>query len=172
MKIRWRGPWEGWWRSESGEVRESSAARSLPVQQRMALLLITGDHALRESLIVLGVVRGWDVCWAVSDDEAIAILGRRPVPLVICDEEAPGDWRDIVRRIAFLPRSTCVLLASRFCDEALKREANRHFAYDVIAKPLNWEEVTNRVLFAWSWYTSGCASWWGPPGTTRALHSS
>ena len=128
----------------------------------MALLLIAQDGAFRESLEVLGIVRLWDVYWAWSCDEAIDLLKRRLIPLVICDEEVPEGWRTVVERIASLPQSTCVLLASRFCDEALRREARRCYAYDVIAKPFNWEEVTDRVLFAWAWYTSSIESWWSP----------
>lgn len=148
---------------------EPTAASVRSTQYRMAVLLVTRNYTLRESLGVLGVVKGWEVCWASSCDEAIDALELRPIPLVICDEEAPEGWRTIVQRIAFLPQSTCVLLASRFCDETLKREARRYHAYDVIARPFNWEEVADRVLFAWSWYTSGCASWWVPNAEDRVL---
>lgn len=142
-------------------------AGSIP--HRMAVLLIARDYSLRESLGLIGIVNRWDVCWAWSFDEAIEILKRRPIPLVICDEEAPEGWRTIVDRIVDLPVSTCVILASRFSDEALKLEARRCHAYDVIAKPFDWEEVRDRVLFAWAWYTSGCASWWSPNANDTVL---
>ena len=148
---------------------EPMAANAGSMPHRMAVLLIGRDYSLRESLGVIGILNRWDVCWAWSCGEAIDNLKLRSIPLVICDEGAPDGWRNIVERIADLPLSTCVILASRFSDEALKREARRCHAYDVIAKPLNWEEVRDRGLFAWAWYTSGCASWWSPNADDRVL---
>ena len=137
--------------------------RSPPNKESIALLLITQDDALRHSLCALGHVYRWEVICATTRDDAMAILKKRQMPLVICDEEAPEDWRKTVRTIAFLPQSTCILLASRASSDALQRELGRHHGYNVIAKPLRFQEVADRVSFAWAWYTSGCASWWGPP---------
>jgi DNA-binding response OmpR family regulator len=144
-------------------TQPSSGDRSRPNKESIALLLITQDDALRHSLCALGHVYRWEVISATTRDEAIAILKQRQMPLVICDEEAPEDWRKTVRTIAFLPQSTCILLASRSSSVALQRELGRHHGYNVIAKPLRFQEVADRVSFAWAWYTSGCASWWGPP---------
>lgn len=169
MMLTWRRLRKVWVDPILRNGSQPTAAGAESMQHRMAVLLVAQNGSLRESLGVLGAVRRWDVCWAWSCDEAADILKRRPIPLVICDEEAPEGWRTIVERIASLPQSTCVLLASRFCDEALRREARRCHAYDVIAKPFNWEEVTDRVLFAWAWYTSCCESWWGPSADDRVL---
>ena len=146
-----------------GGARRPSGERLRPNRDSIALLLITQDDSLRDSLCALGHVYRWEVISSASRDEAIEILKQRQMPLVICDEEAPEDWRKTVRTIAFLPQSTCILLASRTSGEALQRELGRHHGYNVIAKPLRFQEVADRVSFAWAWYKSGCASWWGPP---------
>jgi DNA-binding NtrC family response regulator len=143
--------------------------RSQPSQEGIVLLLITQDDSLRHSLHALGHVYRWEVISVPTRDEAIAVLRQRQIPLVICDEEAPEDWRKTATSIAFLPQSTCILLASRTSGDSLVREVGRHHAYDVIAKPLRFEEVADRVSFAWTWYKSGCASWWGPPRTSAFL---
>jgi len=162
-----RRVWESFeWRKRSIPAE----GRGEPIHNRMAVLLVARNYSLRESLDVLGAVNGWDVFWAISCDEAIDTLKRRPVPLVICDEEAPEGWRKIVECIDLLPQPSCVLLASRFCDDALRAEATRCHAYDVIANPFSWEEVTDHVLFAWAWYTSGCEAWWGSNADRRALN--
>jgi hypothetical protein len=140
-----------------------AADRSQANRDQIVLLLITQDRFLRQSLYTLGHVYRWEVISVPTRDEAIAVLRQRQIPLVICDEEAPEDWRKTVRAIAFLPQSTCILLASRASGDSLVREVGRHHGYDVIAKPLCFEEVADRVSFAWTWYKSGCASWWGPP---------
>ena len=163
---RWQGVWED---LTSRMFVEPTAANAGSQPHRMVVLLIGRDYSLRESLGMVGILNRWDVCWARSCGEAIDILGLRSIPLVICDEEAPEGWRNIVERIVDLPLSTCVILASRFRDESLKLEARRCHVYDVIAKPLDWEEVRDCGLFAWAWYTSGCASWWSPNADDRVL---
>lgn len=134
--------------------------------ESIVLLLITQDDSLRQSLCALGHVYGWEVISAATRDEAITILRQRQMPLVICDEDVPEEWRKTVRTIAFLPQSTCILLASRTCSDSLVKEVRKHHGYDAIAKPLHFQEVADRVSFAWAWYKSGCASWWGPPSTS------
>lgn len=136
---------------------------------RMTVLLVARNYSLRESLGLIGVMNKWDVRWAMSYDEAIDILTQQPIPLVICDEEVREGWRPIVERIAIPPLSTCVLLASRFCDDALRREAPRCHAYDVIAKSFSWEEVSDQALFTLAWHSSGCAPWWGPSADCQLL---
>lgn len=166
-------PWkrlQGVWEDLTSRIFAKPAAAYAGCEpRRMAVLLIARDYHLRESLGMVGILNRWDVCWARSCGEAIDILTLRSIPLVICDEEAPEGWRTIVERIVDLPLSTCVILASRFSDESLKLEARRCHAYDVIAKPLDWEEVRDCGLFAWAWYTSGCASWWSPNADDRVL---
>lgn len=146
-----------------GVARRRAGERPRAKQESIAVLLVSQDDSLRHSLFALGHVYRWEVLSAATRDEAVAILRQRQIPLVICDEAAPEDWRKTVRTIAFLPQSTCILLASAASSDELQRELGRHHGYNVIAKPLRFQEVADRVSFAWSWYKSGCASWWGPP---------
>lgn len=146
----------------TGERRQHS-------QERISILLVTQDDSLRQSLFALGHVYKWEVISAATREAAIQILSTRQMPLVICDEDAPEDWRKTVKVMAFLPQSTCILLASRAIGEALQREVRKHHGYDAIAKPFRFQEVADRVAFAWSWYKSGCASWWGPPLDTTLV---
>lgn len=140
-----------------------------PREEPIAVLLIAQSQSLRASLYALGHVYRWEVISAETRDEAIAILKHRQIPLVICDEDAPEDWRKTVRAIAFLPQPICILLASCKSDDSLLREVGRHHGYDVIAKPLRYVEVADRVSFAWKWYKSGSASWWGPPRVSTLI---
>ncbi len=167
---RWKNLKTAWANLIRLKVAGQSACRSVPPREEgIVVLLITQAPSLRYSLYALGHVYRWEVISAATRDEAIAILKHRQIPVVICDEDAPEDWRKTVRAIAFLPQSTCILLASRKSDNSLLREVGRHHGYDVIAKPLRYEEVADRVSFAWTWYKSGCASWWGPPRVSTLL---
>jgi len=137
--------------------------RSQRQQESISVLLVSQDEALRHSLCALGHVYRWEILTATTREMAIEILKLRQMPLVICDEDAPEDWKKTIRSIAFLPQSTCILLASHNAGEVLQKEVRKHHGYDAIAKPLRFQEVADRVSFAWAWYKSGCASWWGPP---------
>lgn len=167
--LTWKNLRRAWGELTLRSLSEPAVADADFRPHRMTVLLVARDYSLRETLGVIGAINKWDVRWARSSSEAIDILGQQPIPLVICDEELQEGWRPTVKRIASLSLSACVLLASRFSDEALRREARRCYAYDVIAKPFNWEEVSDQVLFAWAWYTSGCAPWWGPNADCQAL---
>ncbi len=157
LKAAWTGL------ARHKDASQPARASATTSEERIAVLLITQAQSLRYSLYALGHVYRWEVISAATRDEAIAILKHRQIPVVICDEDAPEDWRKSVRAIAFLPQPTCILLASRTSSDSLLREVGRYHGYDVIAKPLRFEEVADRVSFAWTWYKSGCASWWGPP---------
>ncbi len=147
-------------------VSDRSEDKSL---ERVVLLLITQDEHLSQSLWDLGHVYRWEVVTAATCEAAVTILTQRQIPLVICDEDTPQEWRRTVRTIAFLPQSTCILLASQNWGEPLAKEVRKHHGYDAIAKPLRFQEVADRVSFAWAWYQSGCASWWGPTSTSAMV---
>jgi two-component system response regulator FlrC len=128
--------------------------------EQMSVLIITQNTADRDSLRSIGALHGWQVLSAESCDEAIARLKERSVPLVICDQDIPGSWRDTIARIAFLPQPICILLASRVIDEYLLREVIHHHGYDVIVKPFRAEDLIRSLTFAWTWHRSAFARWW------------
>jgi DNA-binding NtrC family response regulator len=95
---------------------------------------------------------GWRISIVDSSSAAIASLNDQPTPLVICDRDLAGEgWRDVLAKIAAVPRAVCVLLASGVVDDYLWNDVIRHHGYDVVAKPFQPEELHRVVTFAWSW---------------------
>jgi hypothetical protein len=139
-----------------GAARAPSAA--LPAEpaggrgQTVALLAVTRDAAQSAALRLVADANGWTLALAPSADDAARCLGSGPSVVVIVDRDLPGDdWRRTLPRLAALPRTACVLLASTVADEYLWQEVNRHGGHDILPKPLRRDEVVRAVTFAWSW---------------------
>lgn len=82
--------------------------------------------------------------------EALALLRRGPVPVVICDCSLPdGHWTDIIKMIAELPAPPLVIVSSRLADDRLWAEVMGSGGYDVLEKPFNHAELVRVVSLAW-----------------------
>ena len=144
----------------------ASTEESVKVNNNVMLLAITHVREDQEALRQIAAGFGWDISIVDSSERAIALLRRHPVPLVICDRDLPGEnWREALARIASLPQSICVLLASGVVDEYLWNEVVQNHGYDVVTKPFRKDDVKRAVTFAWSW--SGWASGRGAEAGTK-----
>ena len=94
---------------------------------------------------------GWSVSIVNTPAEAMARLQTEQVTAAICDQDlGEEDWRAVMYRIATLPRSPCVLLASRVMDQYLWNEVILNRGYDVVSKPFQSDELRRVVAFALS----------------------
>jgi DNA-binding NtrC family response regulator len=92
----------------------------------------------------------WTVVAAATVASALSVLRETPIPIVISDSEiASGTWRDLLDQISLLPDPPLLIVTSRLADERLWAEAVNLGAWDVLAKPLDTEEVIRIVSFAW-----------------------
>lgn len=80
--------------------------------------------------------------WARSADEAIGILERTPIAVVICEQQLPdGDWRVILEATQAMPDPPLLVVASRSADDGLWAEVLNCCGFDVLAKPFRRDEV-------------------------------
>ncbi len=80
----------------------------------------------------------------------ISFLKTRKTPLVLCESDlGAATWRDFWAQAAALPDPPCLIVTSRLADESLWAEALSLGAYDVLAKPLQPEEVVRALSQAW-----------------------
>lgn len=92
----------------------------------------------------------WTLLESKSCTEAIVVLQRGPVPVVICDHTLPdGDWKDLLQGTAGLPMPPLVIVASRLADDRLWSEVMNSGAFDVLEKPFNHSELVRVVSLAW-----------------------
>jgi DNA-binding NtrC family response regulator len=70
--------------------------------------------------------------------------------LVVCERAlADCDWRDVLEIAASSPNPPPVIVTSRIADEYLCAEVINLGGFDVLAKPLDEQEVGRVLNFAW-----------------------
>jgi DNA-binding response OmpR family regulator len=80
--------------------------------------------------------------------EARAFLDDTPVGVVISERELPeGGWREMLDDLLDRAEPPAFIVTSRLADEMLWAEVLNMGGYDVLAEPLDSEEVT-RVISA------------------------
>ena len=95
----------------------------------------------------------WKIQRAANLDAALKVLGRGPIPLVLCDRDRkPSAWKELLESFAGLDRPPLLVVTSRLADEHLWAEALNLGAYDVLARPFDDAEVVRTMSMAWlSW---------------------
>jgi DNA-binding NtrC family response regulator len=127
-----------WWRTESRE--------------RIPVLAITPDERDKTSLSTFSVRGQWDLVWTRSCEEALELLKKLRVTVIICDRDLPGvDWRDALQKLAATRPDCPIVLTSSVNDEYLWDEVIHKGGYDVLSKPLQEEQTVRAVNLAWSY---------------------
>jgi DNA-binding response OmpR family regulator len=112
--------------------------------------LLVGDFPAERTL-VQDIFRrcGWRLFEAPDRRRALHSLGRNEVHVVIAESDLPKwNWRKVLtdlRRLAVPPQ---LVVTSRTADEHLWAEVLNIGAYDVLAQPLDREEVERVVAAA------------------------
>jgi len=111
-------------------------------------------------ILIVGPVE--DDCHAVFDqflwptrcvrnclEVAFHLHGSRPC-VVVCDRDLTDcDWKGVLEVTASLPNPPPVIITSRLADEYLWAEVLNLGGFDVLAKPLDKQEVGRVLTFAW-----------------------
>ncbi len=112
--------------------------------------LLVGEFP-SERMLVQDIFRqcGWRLLEAPDRRRALHSLGRNEVHVVIAESDLPKwNWRKVLtdlRRLAVPPQ---LVVTSRTADEHLWAEVLNIGAYDVLAQPLDREEVERVVAAA------------------------
>ena len=126
---------------------DANSAEGSRVGVRLLAILPGMEDAEQLRQIAGGL--GWSVAIVNTPAEAMARLQTEQVTAAICDQDlGEEDWRVVMQGIATLPRSPCVLLASRVMDQYLWNEVILNRGYDVVSKPFQGEELRRVVAFA------------------------
>lgn len=111
-----------------------------------SLLITDDDSAFRETLCSVFAPRGFHTLTARDGAEALEIVTRQPVHLLLTDMHMPRlngleTIRQIRQRRLVLP---CILLSAG-CDDALEADARDVQAFAVLHKPVRFADVTRAV---------------------------
>jgi DNA-binding NtrC family response regulator len=130
-------------------LKNGDTQAAQPPEECISLLFVTQADEDSEQLRRIARDLGWIVRVARGTSEAVNSLQEDPASVVICDHDLPTeDWRQMVSRMAALPRSNCVLLASGVMDQYLWNEVIQCRGFDVVSKPFQKEELRRTVTFA------------------------
>jgi DNA-binding response OmpR family regulator len=80
---------------------------------------------------------GWTVHQTTNHLEAIALLPKKDIPVVIAD----GRWREILEFATLLPGRPSIIVTMALADEALWAEVLNLGGYDVLSQPFEPSEV-------------------------------
>jgi len=106
--------------------------------KRLPLLIVEDDRHLRDALCVTLELAGYAVAQAADGSEAISVIERGPVGLVISDiQMQPLDGLGLLRRLRQTHSQLPVILMTAFGDIQSAVEAMRAGASDYLAKPFD-----------------------------------
>jgi signal transduction histidine kinase len=117
-----------------------------PFQPRGTVLVVSGQRNLRLTTVMLLRAEDYVVLDAATRAEALDVLGRYPVDLLIADlDPEPTDGFTLIQRaLEAVPRLP-VLALTAFGSVSSAMEALRLGAADYIAKPFKANELHERV---------------------------
>lgn len=91
----------------------------------------------------------WELYEAHSISEAMRLLARRTIPVVICERDLPvGDWRALLGALQFLPHPPHLIVSSRLADNGLWAEVLNLGGYDVQPIPFDAAEILHKTQLA------------------------
>jgi len=112
--------------------------------------LLVGEFA-DERLLLREIFRncGWRLFEASDRRQALQALERNPVRVVITETSLPsGDWRKVLQDLRKLPVPPQLVVTSRLADDHLWAEVLNIGGFDVLARPLDRDEVERVVASA------------------------
>ncbi|HZL87917.1 MAG TPA: response regulator [Pirellulaceae bacterium] len=116
--------------------------------QPPSLLITDDDRDFRETLRGVFEPRGYQTLLAADGDEALDIVQRQAVHLVLLDMHMPRlSGLETIRRIRQLPLDVvlpCILISAAL-DAEIEEEARRQRAFSVLSKPVRLREITGLV---------------------------
>ena len=90
-----------------------------------------------------------------SCQEVFLQVWARAPRVVVCERDLPdGDWKDVLAIALSLPVPPPVIVTSRLADDYLWAEVLNLGGYDVLAKPLDAEELRRTMNLAWERWAS------------------
>lgn len=92
----------------------------------------------------------WSVVRHARPEPALTELKENRIPIVLCENDVLRDsWRGLLVELAKFPDPPLLIVTSRLADERLWAEALNLGAWDVLATPLDGEEVHRTLNSAW-----------------------
>ncbi|HJO03529.1 MAG TPA: sigma-54 dependent transcriptional regulator [Acidobacteriota bacterium] len=113
------------------------------------VLIVDDESSMRAMLSIALGDEGWEVHAAGDGNEALALLSKQPVDVVVSDIRMPGvDGMELLRHVRDRSPRTEVSLITAHASTDSAIEAVRLGAYDYVTKPFDVEELKVTVRHA------------------------
>lgn len=107
-----------------------------------SVLILTGERETRSLLSRIFSNNGWAVWEGAGRSDAAQCLSLNPSALIVTDRELPdGTWQDILALAHAVAPETRVLVTDPHADEALWADVLYSGGFDVLAQPLDEDEI-------------------------------
>jgi CheY-like chemotaxis protein len=111
-----------------------------------SLLITDDDSDFRETLREVFDPRGFNTILASDGEEALQILEKQPVHLLLLDMHMPRiTGLEVIQRVRAWGRTPPWILLSAALDDAILRAAREAAAFSVLAKPVRFAQITDVV---------------------------
>ncbi len=105
---------------------------------RYSILIADDDPASRETLRDIVAPEGFQTVFAEDGEQAVDIVQRQPVHLLLCDMHMPRlNGLEVLQLVRQFNELLPFILVSGQVDERLMRQALKAKAYSVVAKPVS-----------------------------------
>jgi len=115
----------------------------------VSALLVGAFESDRQLVRKIFQQAGWQLFEAKDRRQALEYLERVPVQVVVAESRTSGwDWKHILTDVRRMPHPPQLVVTSRTADEHLWAEVLNVGGYDVLAQPLDRDEVERVVTSA------------------------
>lgn len=115
-------------------------------ETRAVILVVDDEESIRENLAALLQRSGFQTQVAVDGQDALALLGRTGVDLVVLDVLMPHmDGRETLRRLRLHENWVPVILLTQVGDASERAMALMEGADDYLNKPFDTQELISRI---------------------------
>jgi DNA-binding NtrC family response regulator len=137
----------------------ASASFREPLAQRIAVLSVSPaeeDHFHLQSIFsnphrTLFPDLAFTITAKSTISAAKSAMKQGRTSIVVCEYDlSPGSWKELLEFVECLPAPPPLIITSRVADERMWAEVLNLGGYDVLARPLNSEEVIRTITSAWS----------------------
>jgi len=137
----------------------ASAPFAEPLAQRIAVLSVSPaeeDHFYLQSILsnpqrTLYPDMLFSMTAKSTSSAAKGALKQGRISIVVCEYNlSPGSWMELLEFLDVMPAPPPLIVTSRVADERMWAEVLNLGGYDVLARPLNSEEVIRTITSAWS----------------------
>lgn len=109
------------------------------------ILAVTPMLGECDTLRVLSIMERWHLRIAATLDDALVLLQREKIALILYDQDLPGgDWRKGFTALSKDPRA-CVILLSFGVSKNLRLSLLTYGGYDVARKPIDGKALATLI---------------------------